>query len=51
MFWIGLGIGLFLGFLIGFFTFALCAIAKESDRFTNEFDRITNEFDSDQKKS
>ena len=31
MFWIGLGIGLVIGNLIGFFVFALMVIAKQSD--------------------
>lgn len=44
MLWIGLGIGLFVGNCIGFFTFALCAIAKQSDREINGFNK-------DQKKS
>ncbi len=37
MFWIGLGIGLLVGSPIGFFTFALCAIAKQADIRDREY--------------
>ena len=31
MFWIGFGIGFFIGGMVGFFGFALCMISKQSD--------------------
>lgn len=38
-FWIGLGVGLFLGAIVGFFTAALMAAAAASDRTAEEIYR------------
>ncbi len=38
MFWIGLGIGILIGSPIGFLTFALYVIAKQSDRKINKIE-------------
>ena len=41
MFWLGLGIGLVVGSMVGFFVLALCKMTDVADRYADNLYRIT----------